>query len=217
MKIAVLGGTGRSGTLVVNEALERGHDVTAIVRNPDKLKEKHYRLKIVKANIFDPDSLEPHFQGQDAVLSCLGCGSSLFNLRNITFHTDCAKSIVVALRKANVKRYIFMSSWYTKYDSTDPFIINWVVKPLFLRKLLNNMGEMEDFMEEECPDIDYTSVRPPELTNKETTGAAVLFHEGRYVPSEKPYGCCRRDAARFMIDTAESGNFKRKCIAITSG
>jgi hypothetical protein len=32
------------------------------------------------------------------------------------------------------------------------------------------MGEMEDFMEEECPDIDYTSVRPPELTNKETTG-----------------------------------------------
>jgi putative NADH-flavin reductase len=46
MKIAVLGGTGPSGIQVVKEALERGHNVTAIVRNPDKLTEKHDRLKV---------------------------------------------------------------------------------------------------------------------------------------------------------------------------
>ena len=37
MKIAVLGATGPSGLQVVEEALERGHEVTALVRNPDKL------------------------------------------------------------------------------------------------------------------------------------------------------------------------------------
>ena len=48
MKIAVLGATGPSGVQVVKEALERGHDVTAIVRNPDKMREsvRDGRLKV---------------------------------------------------------------------------------------------------------------------------------------------------------------------------
>ena len=44
---------------------------------------------------------------------------------------------------------------------------------MFLGQSLNNMGEMEDYMEVECPDIEYTSVRPPQLTNTETTGEYV--------------------------------------------
>jgi putative NADH-flavin reductase len=46
MKLAILGATGPSGVQLVKEALERGHDVTAIVRNPDKLTEKHDKLKV---------------------------------------------------------------------------------------------------------------------------------------------------------------------------
>lgn len=46
MKIALLGATGPSGIQVVKEALERGHTVTAIVRNPDKLTEKNENLKV---------------------------------------------------------------------------------------------------------------------------------------------------------------------------
>ena len=48
MKIAVLGATGPSGVQVVKEALERGHDVTAIVRNPNKMKDavQDDRLKV---------------------------------------------------------------------------------------------------------------------------------------------------------------------------
>ena len=45
---------------------------------------------------------------------------------------------------------------------------------MFLGQSLNNMGEMEDYMEVECPDIEYTSVRPPQLTNTETTGTCKL-------------------------------------------
>jgi putative NADH-flavin reductase len=46
MKIALLGATGPSGVQAVKEALARGHDVTAIVRNPEKLTEKHDKLKV---------------------------------------------------------------------------------------------------------------------------------------------------------------------------
>ena len=54
MKIAVLGATGPSGLQVVQEALERGHDVTAIVRDPDKLNRSvtHDKLKVIPF-IFD--------------------------------------------------------------------------------------------------------------------------------------------------------------------
>jgi putative NADH-flavin reductase len=48
MRIAVLGATGPSGIQVVKEALQRGHEVRAIVRNPDKLVEKHDKLQVNK-------------------------------------------------------------------------------------------------------------------------------------------------------------------------
>lgn len=217
MRIAVLGATGPSGIQVVKEALQRGHEVRAIVRNPDKLVEKHDKLQVVKANIFDPDTMVPHLKGQDAVLSCLGCSPSWFSIWNITFYTDTVKPVVTALRRADVKRFIFMSSWYTKTDRQDPFFMTWLLKPLVLGQSLKNMGEMEDYLATECPDIEYTSVRAPQLSNSETTGKPVQFKEGQDVASSGRFICCRRDVARFMLDAAESGNFKRKCMAIASG
>lgn len=53
MKIAVLGATGPSGMQVVKEALERGHEVTAVVRNPDKMTEKHEKLKVRRCYDFN--------------------------------------------------------------------------------------------------------------------------------------------------------------------
>ena len=55
-------------------------------------------------------------------------------------------------------------------DPNDAFMINWVFKPLFLGESLHNMGEMEDYMSTECQDIEYTSIRPPRLTNDPSSG-----------------------------------------------
>ncbi|KAH3805662.1 flavin reductase (NADPH)-like [Dreissena polymorpha] len=218
MKIALLGATGPSGLQVVKEALARGHTVTALVRNPEKLTEKHEKLKVVKANIYNADDMAPHFEGQDAVLSCLGTTPSWFSLWTITFYTDTAKPIVEALRKANVTRLVFMTSWYTKYDRSDPFIINWVLKPLFLGPTLHNMGQMEDYFDQECADIAYTSVRPPQLVDTDTSGKPVLAEVAQSIRSPgKRFVCCRRDVARFMLDAAEKREYIRKCVAIASG
>ena len=70
---------------------------------------------------------------------------------------------------------------YISDDPNDSFMINWVLKPLFLGQSLHNMGEMEAYMKTECPDIDYTSVRPPQLSNGSTSGKQlhmymVVFH-----------------------------------------
>lgn len=52
----------------------------------------------------------------------------------------------------------------------EPFIIRWILRPLIIGNLLHNMGEMEDYLNKECRDIDYTVVRPPGLTNQPSTG-----------------------------------------------
>ena len=56
----------------MEQALELGHQVTAIVRSPDKMKTTHDNLKLVTADIFNSDQLKEHLADQDAVLSCLG-------------------------------------------------------------------------------------------------------------------------------------------------
>ena len=102
MKLAILGATGKTGELnkgqiyhfglrsninilifpltlkpnlgleAVKQALESGHNVTAIVRNPSKLSITNDKLNVVEADVFDADSYKEHLVGHDAVLSCLG-------------------------------------------------------------------------------------------------------------------------------------------------
>ncbi len=51
MKIGIIGANGKAGSLIMNEALERGHEVTAIVRNPEKLQNDN--VTIIQKDIFD--------------------------------------------------------------------------------------------------------------------------------------------------------------------
>ena len=56
-----------------------------------------------------------------------------------------------------------------------PFVINWILKPTFLRNVLKNMGEMEDYINDNCTDLNYTIVRPPGLANNPVTGMFVCL------------------------------------------
>ncbi|MGV2788153.1 NAD(P)H-binding protein, partial [Clostridium perfringens] len=54
MKVALIGASGTIGRRITEEALRRGHEVTAVLRNPDRLDSEHERLKKVKADVMDP-------------------------------------------------------------------------------------------------------------------------------------------------------------------
>lgn len=73
MKLAILGATGQTGKPLVQQALDGGHQVVAIVRSPSKLEDmKHDNLTVVEGNIFSDEDLANHLVGIDAVLSTLG-------------------------------------------------------------------------------------------------------------------------------------------------
>jgi putative NADH-flavin reductase len=80
VNLLIFGATGGSGRALVEQALARGHVVTAFARNPSKVRTKHPNLRVAKGNVLDPASVEAAIRGQDAVLSALGVRPSVWPL-----------------------------------------------------------------------------------------------------------------------------------------
>src|SRR4030095_15814185 len=72
VKLFVIGATGRTGSEVVEQAVARGHQVTAFVRSPESLKLKSERLTVINGDVMDEDHLANAMQNHDAVASALG-------------------------------------------------------------------------------------------------------------------------------------------------
>ncbi|KAM3611109.1 uncharacterized protein V6R79_013602 [Siganus canaliculatus] len=214
MKIAVLGATGQTGQYLVNQALNQGHTVTAIVRNPGKLAVSHHNLKVVEADIFSADNLKSHFKGQDVIMSCLGFPASMFSV--VTGYTQSMNAMVSAMREAQVNRIITMTSWYTEPNSgtQSPFLIRFLLLPL-IRSVLSNMNEMEQQLQK-TEDINWTVVRPPGLQNKPASAQEFLTHEGYFVPDVSGSSVARGDVARFMLSLLNSNAWVKKGVAITT-
>lgn len=73
MKVAIIGASGFVGSRILSEALSRGHEVTAVVTNPDKLPVDP-RLTAVKGDATDPAALTPLLAGHDLVISAFNPG-----------------------------------------------------------------------------------------------------------------------------------------------
>ena len=111
MKVVVLGATGTTGQLVVDESLAKGYEVIAFVRNPSAIKERG-GLTIIQGSVDNQDEMKECFSGADAVISCLGARPSPRTLRNgSTLQRRTLPKIIGAINEAGVKRFILMSSF----------------------------------------------------------------------------------------------------------
>ena len=72
--IAVFGATGTIGSRIVGEALDRGHRVTAVVRDRNKITEVHPNLSVRTGDVLDPASVTGAAEGHDVVISAAGGG-----------------------------------------------------------------------------------------------------------------------------------------------
>src|SRR5437868_3637499 len=72
LKVTVFGGSGNIGKRIVTEALNRGHQVTIISRDPSHVKEKHERLGVKQGNVLDTAQVAQLVAGQDVVISAIG-------------------------------------------------------------------------------------------------------------------------------------------------
>jgi uncharacterized protein len=105
MKIALIGATGFVGSAILKEALDRGHEVTAIVRHPEKV-QSHTKLRPQKGDVYNEDEVARVVAGQDAVISAFNPGWSnpdIYNLQVKGTH-----AIINGVKKAGIKRLLFV-------------------------------------------------------------------------------------------------------------
>lgn len=104
MNIALIGASGFVGTAILKEALDRGHQVKAIVRNPENITLEHENLTVAKADVLDLAKVTEAVKGTDAVVSAYNPGWS--NPDIYAEFLKGSKSIQEGTKAAGVKRYI---------------------------------------------------------------------------------------------------------------
>src|SRR4249920_173571 len=108
-KVLVLGATGGTGQQVVTQALQQGHTVTALVRDPARVSVASDRLRVLTGSVTeDGPALAAAVRGQDVVISALGAGQS-FKSRGVI--AESVPRIVRAMGDAGVRRLVFTSAF----------------------------------------------------------------------------------------------------------
>src|SRR4030081_2016471 len=105
MRLFILGATGGTGRQLIDQALTRGHQVTAFVRSPEKLKVRE-GLSVQQGDPRDTAALTAALPGHDAVLSALGPPGP----RRSTILSDSARSTVSAMQSAGIRRLLVVSA-----------------------------------------------------------------------------------------------------------
>ncbi len=103
-KVALIGASGFVGAHILQELLHRGHQVTAIVRNPEKITTAHPNLVVKKGDVYNEDAVAALVGGTDAVINAFNPGWSNPNIY-ADFMTG-SKAIQAGVKKAGVKRFI---------------------------------------------------------------------------------------------------------------
>jgi len=200
MKLLILGATGKTGNLLVRQALEAGHAVTALVRSAAGVTTQSPQLRLVEGNVLRSKDVEGVVAGQDVVLSTLGAKG----MGETTIYSEPMRVTVDAMRKQGVKRLICISSGAMEKDPAFPLFYTVVIKGIMLRKPYADMARMEALLRQ-ANDLDWTVVRPTRFDDGPLTGQYRV--STRFSPPAKGPHISREDAAHFMLHEASAGKY----------
>jgi putative NADH-flavin reductase len=174
MKLTVFGATGGTGSQVVRQALDAGHEVVAVVRDPARLPVSHQNLTAVTADVMRADDIADAVTGRDAIISALGHsrGRPDGTAANRTLCADSAGAITAAMRMAGSRRLVIVSASGPYPDAGDGPVLRYLAKPILGRTVFkavwSDLAAMEDVVR--ASGLDWTVLRPPRLTDKPLTG-----------------------------------------------
>ncbi len=107
MKLVLFGANGSAGSCIAQEALSRGHQVSAVIRDSSRFTMRHERLTVVVGKVCDPVSVAEIVKGHDAVISAAGPGAAIANdPTQAPMVVQAAHALIEGLKQAGVDRLI---------------------------------------------------------------------------------------------------------------
>ncbi len=207
MKIALIGASGFVGTNVLTEALQRGHTVTAIARNTEKIETENDNLTKVAIDVLDTDKVAEVLAGNDIVISAYNAGWTNPDLYNAFIKGS--QAIQTATKQAGVKRLLVVGGAGSLFidgqqlvDSPQ-FPAEWKTGATAARDYLTDLRKEEE--------LDWTFLSPAiELHPGERTGKYRIGTESPVFDENGKCSITAEDMAIAIVDEAENKQFAKQ-------
>jgi putative NADH-flavin reductase len=195
MKMTVFGASGGVGGQVVRQALDAGHKVTAVVRDPARFQPRHPALEVLAVpGLAAPELLRPALDASDAALSAIGPRGR----KDGPVASSATRGILAALEASGVRRFVAVSAAPVgPVPAGDSWLNRRILLPFvsaLLRDVYTDLAAMEDEIRRGT--TEWTVLRPPKFTNRPLTGR-YRISVGGSVP--RGYTISRADVAHAML------------------
>ncbi|MFI6205522.1 NAD(P)-dependent oxidoreductase [Streptomyces sp. NPDC051041] len=193
MRLTVFGATGGIGQEIVRQALDAGHEVTAVVRDPARLTVTGAGLEVFRAGLSDPAVVRPAVAGRDAVLSGLGARGR----KDAGVAARLTRTVLGAMEATGVRRLLVVSAAPVGPAPAEDGPLDRAVRSVVsavLRDIYADLRQMEADIARSA--TDWTVVRPPRLQDKPVSGAYRRV-VGGFPPKGRFIG--RADVAHAML------------------
>ena len=205
MNVLIFGGTGKTGSLVVDRALTRGHTVTVLVRDP--LKFTRPNVRVLTGNATNPSDVLAAMHGQHAVIETIG-GTTPW--KSVTLETDSIHAIIHAMQEESVRRLISVTMMGIGDSRAQaPFWYRFLLMPTFLNGSTNDKTNKEAAIT--ADHVDYVIVRPPILKDTPATGQVRIL-----APNATGHAITRADLANFLVDQLESDANLNRAVTVVN-
>jgi putative NADH-flavin reductase len=228
VKLTIFAATGGIGRQLLEQAVAAGHDVTAVVRNPQSLPSTPARVVTADLAAADPAALQSAVSGADAVLSGLGARTKA----DAGVAWKGTKAITEAMRAAGVQRIVVVSAapigtvpspsrpHPPKHDPGDGLFMRHLANPIVkaaLREHYADLARMEEILRESESesesDLDWTIVRPPRLTDKPVTGTYRTSYDQNI---RRGIFVSRADVAHYMLQSLDQPETFKRTVGIAN-
>lgn len=209
MKIAIFGGTGRTGYLFVRQALTDGHELKVLARSPEKLP-AHDNLQVITGSVTDTNNIEETIAGAEAVVSFLGHGKD--SPRDLL--TTALREVVRTMEKAHVRRLVVMSGAAVEDEHDKPGTADKVIRWLmgtFAKSVLFDAREAAKIVADS--NLDWTVVRAPRLTN---SAGEEEVHVGYLGEKGISTQVSRADVARKILEIVQTDTWVREMPVVSN-
>ncbi|MEV0604020.1 NAD(P)H-binding protein [Streptomyces sp. NPDC050315] len=201
-KIALFGANGTIGSRVLDEALARGHEVTAVVRDPAKITKTHPKLTVTTGDVLDPAAVAAAAEGQDVLISAVGGGDGPGHLATIK---PSAESLVAGLRKLGdgAPRLIAVGGAGSLRTPDGKQVWDAEGLPEFLLQIMHAHGDALEYLRT-ITDVRWTSLSPAALIEPGTrTGSYRTASDDLVAAADGSSRISTEDYAAALLDEAE--------------
>jgi putative NADH-flavin reductase len=209
MDILIFGASGATGHQLVRQAHDKGYDVTAFVRDRNKLRTPEHNVKVVEGNVNDFDAVYDAINPGCVVMSALGAASPLSRDKILI---NGIHNIVNSMKQKGAKRMVYLSFAGVHASRKQlPFLFRALALPLLANVVADHEAKEHAV---KAIDLEWTIVRPALLSNGARTGR-ILSGESLH-PGFRNLLISRADVADFMLRQLSDDTFLRKAPVVGS-